>query len=297
MFEVGSPPQIPRSITILPAGTTWRELRHGLFKVTFIKNGQREVLSFGFMVNVSVSPAIFLAHSNYPWRTTHSGVRQKYIMVSAPRIGPSSSFKPSISSSVIQHAKHLRDTGLALVTYFYCDFRDRKKQEVTGLLASLVSQLSAKSDLCCDILSALYSECDGGSQRPEDNTLICCLEKMLRTEGLPTVYIIVDALDECPTDSGVKSHRERVLDLVNKLVDLHLPNLRICATSRPEADIQAALTSSASHTISLHGEAGQNKDIADYVRSVVYSDGRMQKWREKDKDMVIGTLSQKADGM
>ena len=186
---------------------------------------------------------------------------------------------------------------MALVAYFYCDFRDRKKQEVTGLLASLVSQLSAKSDLCYDILSALYSECDGGSQRPEDETLICCLEKMLRTEGLPTVYIIVDALDECPTDSGVTPHRERVLNLVNKLVDLHLPNLRICATSRPEADIQAALASSTSHTISLHGEAGQNKDIADYIRSVVNSDGRMQKWRKKDKDMVISTLSQKADGM
>ena len=186
---------------------------------------------------------------------------------------------------------------MALVAYFYCDFRDRKKQEVTGLLASLVSQLSAKSDLCYDILSALYSECDGGSQRPEDETLICCLEKMLRTEGLPTVYIIVDALDESPTDFGVTPHRERVLNLVNKLVDLHLPNLRICATSRPEADIQAALASSTSHTISLHGEAGQNKDIADYIRSVVNSDGRMQKWRKKDKDMVISTLSQKADGM
>jgi len=218
-------------------------------------------------------------------------------MVSHPRNGSSSSFKPSISSSIIHQAQRLRDTGLALVAYFYCDFRDRKKQEVTGLLASLVSQLSAKSDLCYNILSSLYSEYDGGSQRPDDDTLLCCLEKMLKTEGLPTVYIIVDALDECPTDSGVKSHREWVLDRVNQLVDLHLTNLRICATSRPEADIQAALASSASHTISLHGEVGQNKDIADYVRSVVYSDWKMRRWRDEDKEMVISTLSQKADGM
>ena len=59
MFEVGFPPQIPRSIIILPAETTSRELPHGSFKVTFIKNGQRQVLSFGFTVNVSVSPAFF----------------------------------------------------------------------------------------------------------------------------------------------------------------------------------------------------------------------------------------------
>ena len=217
-------------------------------------------------------------------------------MVSDPRNGPPSPFKPSFSSSIIQQVKDLRNTGLALVAYFYCDFRDRKKQEVTGLLASLVSQLSAKSDLCYNVLFTLYSEYDGGSQRPDDDTLLCCLEKMLKTEGLPTVYIVVDALDECP-DSGVKSHQERVLDLVNQLVDLQVINLRICATSRPEADIQAALVSSASHTISLHSEVGQNKDIADYVRSVIYSDAKMRRWREEDKEMAISTLSQKADGM
>jgi hypothetical protein len=218
-------------------------------------------------------------------------------VVCVSRNGSSSPFKFSNSSSIIQQVELLRNTGLALIAYFYCDFRDRKKQEVTGLLTSLVMQLSAKSDPCYNVLSALYSEYDGGSRRPDDDTLLACLEKMLKTEGQPTVYIIIDALDECPTDSGVKSHREWVLDLVNQLVDLHLPNLRICATSRPEADIQAALASSASRTISLHDEAGQNKDIADYVRSVVYSDRKMRRWREEDKEMVISTLSQKADGM
>lgn len=218
-------------------------------------------------------------------------------MVSDSRNGSSISFKQSNSSSIIQQVERLRDTGLALIAYFYCDFRDRKKQEATGLLTSLCMQLSAKSDPCYNVLSALYSEYDGGSRRPDDDTLLNCLEKMLKIEGQPTVYIIIDALDECPTDLGVRSHREWVLDLVNQLVDLHLTNLRICATSRPEADIQAALASSAPHTISLHGEIGQNKDIADYVRSVVYSDWKMRRWREDDKEMVISTLSEKADGM
>ena len=183
------------------------------------------------------------------------------------------------------------------MAYFYCDFRDHKKQEVTGLLASLVSQLSAKSDPCYNILSALYSEYDGGSRRPGDDALLSCLEEMIKTEGLPTVYVIIDGLDECPSDSGVKSHRGWVLELVIKLVELHLPNVRICATSRPEADIQIALASLASHTVSLHGEAGQKKDIANYVRFVVNSDMKMRRWREDDKELVITILSQEADGM
>jgi hypothetical protein len=183
------------------------------------------------------------------------------------------------------------------MTYFYCDFRDAKKQHVSGLLASLIAQLAAKSDACCDILSSLYSECDAGSRQPSDDELMNCLEDMVKLEGQPPIYIIIDALDECPNDCGVVSPRERVLEQVEKLVAAHLPNVRICVTSRPEADIQLALATLASHTASLHDEQGQKKDIADYVRCIVYSDRKMRRWKEEDKEMVVETLSRKADGM
>jgi hypothetical protein len=183
------------------------------------------------------------------------------------------------------------------MTYFYCDFRDNKKQQVSSLLASLLTQLSAKSDACCNVLSAIYSECDAGSRQPSDGELMDCLEDMLNLEGQPPIYIIIDALDECPNDSSMVPPRERVLNQVEKLVALHLSNVRICVTSRPEADIQATLMSLASQTVSLHDEEGQKKDIADYLRWIVYSDRMMQRWREEDKEMVVEMLSQKADGM
>jgi hypothetical protein len=187
--------------------------------------------------------------------------------------------------------------GSALMGYFYCDFRNHKKQDVSELLASLVAQFAAKSNACYNVLSALYSEYDSGSQRPSDDALADCLENMFRAEGQPTVYIIVDAIDECPNTGGVKSPRERVLELVEKLVGLDLSNVRICAISRPEADISSALASLASHTVSLHDEGGQKKDIANYVRSVVYSDKKMRRWRKEDKEAVIDALSRKANGM
>ena len=218
-------------------------------------------------------------------------------MVSDSRGFLSGLFKLSASSSIIHQVERLRETGLAFMAYFYFDFRDSKKQEVTGLLASIVTQLSAKSDAFHNILFSLYSNYDAGSLRPDDDALLSCSETMLKTEGQPIVYIIIDALDECPNDFGVNSPREWVLDLVNKLVEFHLPNVRICATSRPEADIQAAFASSASHTVSLHGEVGQKNDIAHYVRSIVYSKREMRRWKEEDKELVISTLSQKSDGM
>jgi hypothetical protein len=183
------------------------------------------------------------------------------------------------------------------MTYFYCDFRDPKKQEISGILASLIAQLSAKSDACCNILSALHSECDAGSRQPSEEELMDCLEDMLELEGQPPFYIIIDGLDECPNDSGVVSPRERVLDQVDRLVALQFSNVRICVTSRPEADIQAALTTLAPHAISLHDEKGQKKDIADYVKRIVYSDRKMRRWREEDKEMVVETLTRRADGM
>jgi ankyrin repeat protein len=183
-----------------------------------------------------------------------------------------------------------------LVAYYYFDFRDKAKQDVRGLLSSLVSQLSAKSDLCCEIFSQLYSQHDAGSQLPDDEALFQSLKKMLELPGQPQIYIIVDALDECPDSSGVPSPREGVLDLIADLQS-HLPNLRVCVTSRPETEIQETLGPLASYTVSLHDEDGQKQHILDYVRSVVQTDRKMKKWRAEDKELVIATLSRRADGM
>jgi len=186
---------------------------------------------------------------------------------------------------------------LALTTYFYFDFKDANKQQVSSLLASFVAQLSAKSNACYNILSALYSEYHGGSRRPTDEALMNCFVNMLKSEGQPTIYIIIDAIDECPNSGGAVRPRGRVLQMMEKIVGLQLGNVRICATSRPEADIRASLEPLASHTVSLHEQEGQTKDISDYVRFIVYSDWNMRRWRKEDKELVIDTLSQKANGM
>lgn len=185
------------------------------------------------------------------------------------------------------------------MAYFYFDFRDVDKRSRRGLLSSLLIQLSAHSDPLCDILSRLYKENDDGTYQPGDNALMCCLEDMLALPGQSPIYIILDALDECPNTSGVSSSREQVLKIVKRLVDLGLPNVHLCATSRPEVDIRDTLASLTSLSVSLHDESGHRDDITEYVRSMVYSDsaGAMTRWRDADKALVIKTLSEKADGM
>ena len=191
----------------------------------------------------------------------------------------------------------LRDAGLGLAAFYYFDFRTTAKQDVRGLLSSVLVQLCAKSDPCYEILSRLYSTHDNGSRLPDDKALVKCLKDMLKLPEQPLIYIIVDALDECPNTSGVVTPRERVLSLIEDLVEVDLENLRICVTSRPEADILDSLQPLASHTVSLHEEDGQRRDIENYITSVVHSDRKMRKWRAQDKKLVIDTLLRRADGM
>jgi len=191
----------------------------------------------------------------------------------------------------------LCEAGSANLAYFYCDFRDEDKQSLHNLLLSILSQLSAQSKLCFETLSRAYTKHDKGTRKPNDGTLINCLKETLSDRSQRPFYLIVDALDECPNNSGMPSPREQVLDLVKDLVELSLPNLHICLTSRPEIDIKDALEPLTSLRVSLHDQTGQRKDIIEYVSSVVYSDTKIRRWREDDKRLVIETLSERADGM
>jgi hypothetical protein len=183
------------------------------------------------------------------------------------------------------------------MAYFYFDFRDTEKQHLRGLLSSLIFQLSAESDPCYRILSRLYSDHAGGTREPAEDALSDCLVEMLEVPDQPPMYIIIDALDECPNISGLPTAREQVLEFLEYLVELALPNVRICASSRPEIDIRNTLEHLTSFCMSLHDESGQKKDISSYINEIVRTDKKMRRWREGDRRLVIDTLSDKADGM
>ena len=183
------------------------------------------------------------------------------------------------------------------LAYFYFDFKDKGKKDSRALLSSLLDQLSDQSDQFRDGLRRMYSEHRDGSKKPHDDALILCLKDMLTVARSVPIYLVVDALDECPNDSGdlsSRSPRGKVLSVVEELVNLRLPNLRLCITSRPEVDIRTILKPLATQQISLHHEGGQNRDINAYVTFAVQS---VTKWRDNDKKMVIDKLTENADGM
>ena len=188
-------------------------------------------------------------------------------------------------------------TGLATMAYYYFDFRDVKKQDRYGLLSSLASQLSAELDSCYEVLSLSYSDHASGTRKPTTITLTKCMMDMLSLPGQGPIYIVIDALDECPDVSGTPSAREEVLELIEELVGLELSIVHLCVASRPEIDIRRALEPLKPLQISLHDESGQKDDILEYIKSVVRSDRKMRRWRDEDKELIVEVLSEKSDGM
>ena len=205
----------------------------------------------------------------------------------------------SISSAIIKDIKDIRKERSALVAYHYFDYKDASKRHLRGLLASLLHQLSDDSDRCRNVLHELYKTCRDGSEQANDADLVVCLNTMVKISGQLSIFIIMDALDECPNTTGFPSARDEVLSFVEDLVGSHHSNLFICITSRPEQDIQTVLNplTSASFRVALHEESGQKEDINNYVRSVVHTDRAMQRWKEDDKEHVINTLTERAGGM
>jgi hypothetical protein len=203
----------------------------------------------------------------------------------------------SASSTIIENIDEMRKCGLASLAFFYCDFRDDAKKDRRGLLSSLLVQLCEQSDSYCDILSDFYLAHRQGCQHPGDEALLQCIIRMLKLSGGVPVFIVLDALDELPNATGMPSPRDEVINFVEELVGLYIPKLRICVTSRPEADLQLVLDQLSFRSISLHSEGGQIQDIAEYIKSVVYTDPMMRRWKAADKELVIDVLTKKANGM
>ena len=205
----------------------------------------------------------------------------------------------SVSSAIIEGIrKEIPEAWPALIAHYYFNRKDESKRDVRGLLASLLFQLGYISERCWDILRRLYITSHDGSKRPSDADLECCLKSMLELQKNIPIFVIIDALDECPSATGTPSAREMLLQFVERLIRSNPSNLFICVTSRPDQDIQNVLSplTFPRYQISLHDEQGQREDINDYVRSFVDVERAMRTWPEEDRELVITALSERANG-
>ena len=126
---------------------------------------------------------------------------------------------------------------MATLVIFYFHFGDTTKQDARNLLSSVLFQLCSQSNQFSQALSSIYSSHGDGSREPSIVTLLGCLKTILALQGQAPLYIVMDALDECPNSSGLVTQRQEVLEILKDLIDLKLSHVHFCVTSRPEVDI------------------------------------------------------------
>lgn len=117
-------------------------------------------------------------------------------------------------------------------------------------------------------------------------------------EDLSEVYVILDALDECP-----ERQRSGILEFITGMVTTRTPcRIKIFATSRREMDIAKAFESKKTLTIQVQAE-----NVASDIKIVARSRAEKLRKGEHGKALyvtsddlaqkIIQTLALKADGM
>jgi hypothetical protein len=102
----------------------------------------------------------------------------------------------------------------------------------------LLIQLCHESDNFSEILSSCHSTHGNGTRQPSEDALLECLKDMLKLRGQGELYIVVDALDECPSVSGYPTPREQDPKDLARACRPTPPTCTFLFTSRPEVDIR-----------------------------------------------------------
>ncbi|KAK1464253.1 hypothetical protein CMEL01_13014 [Colletotrichum melonis] len=210
--------------------------------------------------------------------------------------GKAGSGKSILSSSVIKYLKGRceKDPKVALAYYFF-SFGSLEQQKVTVMLSSLVRQLCASRPDTPQPIKQ-FEKYIAKRERPDIEALEEALIAAIR--GFSAVYVVIDALDECPAPDG---ERSRLLDCFNRIVTVMPDNLHIFCTSRAEPDIdtnmEEVLSLPKKSTINLTEDRyGLDNDLRVYIDSALASK-TYKFWPTELKTKAKEILIARADGM
>lgn len=130
-----------------------------------------------------------------------------------------------LSSIVIDYLQTFVRVENVGIAYIFCDYRTKLEQTPMNLIASLLKQLLQEKRYIPDNLKSLYQLHNRKQTRPTLDELARMLQS--ETSKYSQVFLVIDALDECPDDDG---RRQVILSKIR--VIQAVGNLNLMATSR-----------------------------------------------------------------
>jgi hypothetical protein len=132
-----------------------------------------------------------------------------------------------------EYSVHCSEQSGSCLVYFYFPFRDAEKQEIGNLLRSILGQLVRTSGPR-GVAKALYENYQ--HNQPPTDQLMPAAKSMQSDAG--EVYILMDALDECPEKNG---ERSELFAMLQDILEWKKQNVHILVVSRKENDLNETL--------------------------------------------------------
>jgi len=171
------------------------------------------------------------------------------------------------------------------VAYIYCNYKAQADQTVSNLLAAILKQLVCARPSIVEPVSCLYEHHALRNTRPSLEEIFSTLQSIVRNYS--SVYVILDALDECSYQDSTSSR------LLAKFYDLQKEaDLRIMVTSRFIHDVEKKFKSMARLEVRAH-----DTDVKQFVEGQIY---RLPNCVQRDKvlrDFVQDKIVEAVDGM
>ncbi|RAK94299.1 hypothetical protein BO79DRAFT_234082 [Aspergillus costaricaensis CBS 115574] len=145
--------------------------------------------------------------------------------------------------------------------YWYFQFNDPSSQRVENMLRTIIRQLH--STPLDEPIRNLWSDYGTKGSNPSSTRLQETLEILLAANK-GKVFLILDALDECP-EAVNRKERSLLLPLLTGLQKKYSDKIHILVTSRPEPDIVDHLV----ECTALDIEGKQGSDISAFVKDRV----------------------------
>ncbi|KAF8510539.1 hypothetical protein JB92DRAFT_2727720, partial [Gautieria morchelliformis] len=195
--------------------------------------------------------------------------------------------KSVLCSTIIEDiSRHCKSDPTLALAYFYFDFHTSDTRPDAALRA-IIKQLSLQCAAIPVALVKLFNESKRSHQSPTLGQLMATLKAILG--GFQGVYIVFDALDECP-------QRGQLLKLLREFNVWGLGTSHLLATSRKERDIEDALDSLVSHQVPMD-ESLVDIDIRLHVTQTLEHDTKFSRCSTEEKRTIENTLIEGARGM
>ncbi|OCK92309.1 ankyrin, partial [Cenococcum geophilum 1.58] len=190
--------------------------------------------------------------------------------------------KTMIAAIAVDHLLKMQSSSIG-VAFVYCNYKAQEEQDAISLLAAILKQLQAQTSLV-EPVERLHQQHASRGTKPSFDEIIGALGSVLANYS--TVYVVIDALDEC-RNNGTRHQ------LLAKLRDLQAgTDLRLMITSRFIPEIVDELK----EELRLEVQAS-DEDVKRFVAGQIY---RLPKCIQRDsalQGMVQEKIVKAVDGM